>query len=204
MTGEKTAIRRSLREQRERLPRDVVVAAGQRVLALLCGLPAYDRARSVVCYLATENEVPTDQIVADVVATDRLLFLPRMDRRPRLGAWRPGEPLERGPGDVRQPLASAVADPISPAILLLPLVAWDASGMRLGRGGGFYDRLCTGTACADLPRVGLGYEFQRVERLPRDSWDVRMHYVITECRVVRCRVFVQTDGPTRQEGGSEP
>jgi 5-formyltetrahydrofolate cyclo-ligase len=202
MTGEKTAIRRSLRDQRKRLPRDIVAAAEQRVLSLLRGLSAYQRARSVICYLATDNEVPTEHIVEEVVAAGRLLFVPRMEQRPLLARWHPGEPLERGPGGVPQPLASKVAGPLPPAVFLLPLVAWDAGGTRLGRGGGFYDRLCTGDF-ASVPRVGLAYEFQRVERLPRDPWDVCMHYVITECRVVYCAVGMEADGPARQEGGLE-
>jgi len=202
MSGEKIAIRRSLRDQRTRLSGDIVAAAGQGVLAGLRSLAVYHRARSVVCYLATDNEVPTDRIVADVVASDRTLFVPRMDHRPLLAEWCPGDPLERGPGGVSQPLVSAVGEPVRPIILLLPLVAWDASGTRLGRGGGFYDRLCAG-AYADEPRVGLAYEFQRVATLPRDPWDVRLHYVITERRVVRCPACLRADGLMRQEGGLE-
>ena len=99
--------------------------------------------------------------------------------------WDPGTPLRRARGGVQEPLDGVPADLELPAIVLLPVVAWDHTGTRLGRGGGFYDRLLAGLD-PRVVRVGLAYEFQVFPELPRDPWDVSMHYVITERRVVAC------------------
>ena len=72
----------------------------------------------------------------------------------------------------------------------MPLVGFDEAGYRLGMGGGFYD-----ASLAYLRRrktwrkpylVGVGYECQRIARVPRDPWDVPLDAVLTESRVYRC------------------
>jgi 5-formyltetrahydrofolate cyclo-ligase len=86
---------------------------------------------------------------------------------------------------VCEPATGVSTLPGLPAVAFLPVVAWDAPGGRLGRGGGFYDRLFTRLPRA-ITRVGLAYEFQEYPDLPRDPWDVCLDYVITERRLVRC------------------
>ena len=99
--------------------------------------------------------------------------------------WRLGDSLAVGRGGVREPLRGAPEHPETPAVALVPLVAWDRYGGRLGRGGGFYDRLFA-ELTSGITRVGLAYEFQEYAELPRDPWDVSLDYVITERRIVRC------------------
>jgi 5-formyltetrahydrofolate cyclo-ligase len=77
----------------------------------------------------------------------------------------------------------AALDPTAEAVLfLVPGVAFDPRGVRLGRGDGWYDR-----AFARHPggvRLGLAYEFQVLADLPEAPWDVRMHGVVTDARVI--------------------
>jgi 5-formyltetrahydrofolate cyclo-ligase len=73
-------------------------------------------------------------------------------------------------------------------LVLLPLVAWDESGGRLGMGASFYDRLFQGYAEQDRPvRIGVAYELQKVERVPQEPWDVTLHGVLTEHGCFTCR-----------------
>jgi 5,10-methenyltetrahydrofolate synthetase len=67
-------------------------------------------------------------------------------------------------------------------LFVVPGLAFDLQGARLGRGGGWYDR-----ALARYPqgiRVGFAYDFQVVSRLPEDPWDLRMHAVVTDARLI--------------------
>jgi len=74
------------------------------------------------------------------------------------------------------------AHPLAPDLALLPGVAFDLAGGRLGYGGGYYDRfLEKGFTC---PRVGLCFEFQLVESLPLAPWDQRVNYICTEERML--------------------
>jgi 5-formyltetrahydrofolate cyclo-ligase len=104
-----------------------------------------------------------------------------------------------GPGGVAQPAQGMPQAPETPGVILLPVVAWDDNGTRLGRGHGFYDRLLVRLADG-CTRIGLAYEFQKVGVLPRDTWDAPLHYVITERRVVRCGPAPIVSAPL-QKGG---
>jgi 5-formyltetrahydrofolate cyclo-ligase len=185
MSVEKRAIRQRLREQRRTLSPDTVDAVGRAVLAQLREFAPYAAAASVIAYIASENEVPTGGVLDDAVQSGKRLYLPRSGAADGVVHWRPGAPLTTGRVGVYEPAAGAPTHPAVPAVALLPVVGWDARGSRLGRGGGFYDRLFT-LLTGGITRVGLAYEFQECLWLPRDAWDISMEYVITERRIVRC------------------
>jgi len=185
MNVEKQAIRRELRHRRKALPARVVEAAGAAVYGQLRILPAYAEAVSVVAYIAAENEIPTSELIAAVARSGRTLLLPRCDDPPALVRWEPGDPLVAGYTGIPEPLVASPAVLQTPAVALLPVVAWDLRGSRLGRGGGFYDRLLA-RLDGDIVRIGLAYEFQHVPEIPREAWDISLDYVITERRTIRC------------------
>ncbi|GAB4372382.1 MAG: hypothetical protein Kow00114_33780 [Kiloniellaceae bacterium] len=98
-------------------------------------------------------------------------------------AWRPGEPLEPAGFGTRQPPAGAA--PVRPRVLLVPLLAFDAAGYRLGYGGGFYDRsLALLRRAGDILAVGLAYAAQQVPAVPREATDQRLDLVVTERGVI--------------------
>jgi 5-formyltetrahydrofolate cyclo-ligase len=183
MDVEKRAIRQRLREQRRALSADVVAAAGRAVQSQLPALPPYKTAVSVIGYIADENEVPTTAVLEEAARSGRTLYLPH--RSGGVVRWHLDDSLAVGRGGVREPVRGAPEYPETPAVALVPLVAWDRCGGRLGRGGGFYDRLFA-ELTSGITRVGLAFEFQEYAELPRDPWDVSLDYVITERRIVRC------------------
>jgi 5-formyltetrahydrofolate cyclo-ligase len=69
--------------------------------------------------------------------------------------------------------------------MIVPGLAFDAQGNRLGRGGGWYDRLLGATGGAAVP-VALAYEFQIVDEVPVRQWDRAVNYIVTERRVIDC------------------
>jgi 5-formyltetrahydrofolate cyclo-ligase len=196
MNVEKRAIRQRLREQRRALPARAVEAAGRAVQGQVLRFPPYTAAVSLIVYIAHENEVPTAGLLDEAARSGRSLFLPRTTPPIGVVRWRAGEPVGAGRGGVYEPADTMVTLPELPAVALVPVVGWNATGQRLGRGGGFYDRLF-----AQLPtgitRVGLAYEFQEYPELPRDPWDVSLDYVITERRTVQCDAVA----PSLQKGG---
>jgi len=72
-------------------------------------------------------------------------------------------------------------------LILLPLVAWDVKGRRLGMGAGYYDRALEPVRDATKPlRVGIAFETQKAHELPQDPWDIPLHSVITENGLFTC------------------
>ena len=202
MSVEKQAIRRDLRARRRQLPAAFVEAASASVCARLRTFPPFQLAASVVAYVADENEVALGPLLDEIVQSGRQLLMPQNIAGPTLINWRPGSPLAVGRGGVLEPPDGVPAIPPDPVVALLPMVAWDETGTRLGRGGGFYDRLFAGFT-VDILRIGLAYEFQKCTELPRDAWDIPVHCVITERRILRCRHH-HADVLPLQKGGLQP
>lgn len=186
----KQTIRRDLRRRRGALAAASVAATAELVRGLVENAGLLSHADALFAYAATENEVDTRPLIdrADeiglAVALPRIIGSPpaREDRMSFV-RHRRGDALAAGAWGIPTPLGGEELIPCRGSVVLLPLVAFDACGHRLGRGGGWYDRTAKLWPSSTL-RVGLGYEFQLLRELPFDEWDVPLHLVVTERRVV--------------------
>jgi len=117
-------------------------------------------------------------------------------------SWNPGMVLDKNHFGIDEPAAGEHVSLADLDLVLLPLVAWDESGQRLGMGAGYFDRMLAGVKdCMRPLRVGVAYEAQKVSRLPADPWDVRLHRVITENGVFTCAGESGTmPGNTKESG----
>ncbi|MCA3561220.1 MAG: 5-formyltetrahydrofolate cyclo-ligase [Aestuariivirga sp.] len=99
--------------------------------------------------------------------------------------WTPGGPLAPGAWDIPAPLDSAPE--VMPDVLLVPMLAFDRRGFRLGYGGGFYDRTLEKLrALKKVVAVGVAYQAQMVEEAPAGLHDAPLDYVMTEQETFRC------------------
>ncbi len=98
-------------------------------------------------------------------------------------AWAPGDLLRPAAFDTREPGADKAE--LTPGVLLVPLLAFDRAGYRLGYGGGFYDRTLAGLrARGPVLAVGLAYAGQEVAAIPRDANDRRLDWSVTETETI--------------------
>ena len=96
-------------------------------------------------------------------------------------AWRPGDPLEAGAFGTLQPTARRAV--VEPEVLIVPLLAVDEEGWRLGYGGGFYDRTLEALrARKRVIAVGVGFNEQIVPEVPHDPNDQRLDWLLTDKR----------------------
>lgn len=97
-----------------------------------------------------------------------------------------GLPLRRNRFGIPEPLSLLKQQRSSDLdLVLLPLVGFDKRCNRLGMGAGFYDRALAKLHCRGPFCIGVAYDFQRVEELPVDPWDVPLQAVVTERRIYR-------------------
>lgn len=103
----------------------------------------------------------------------------------RFRTWTPESEMRRGVFGVMEPPESAPE--VVPALLFVPLLAWDASGYRLGYGGGYYDRTLAALRAGGgrVTAIGLAYEGQQVRQVPREETDMPLDWLISEQRVHR-------------------
>ncbi|MBI4227173.1 MAG: 5-formyltetrahydrofolate cyclo-ligase [Candidatus Omnitrophica bacterium] len=152
------------------------LAASRRLAARLRRLPAYRAARWVAFYLATDGEVETRAMIRQALADGKRVAAPipvvaaRTIRLAELTGARRG--LTRGPFGIEQPHPGRArrVRPDALDLIVVPGVAFDRLGYRLGRGAGYYDRFLA-TLPPGIPRVGLAFRCQRVARLPRQRHD---------------------------------
>lgn len=133
----------------------------------------------VALYAPVNDEAPALRLADALLTKGKRLCLPRVvDRMGSMEfrAWTPGDPLEDGPFGTRHP--GHGSESCDPDVIVAPLLAFDAMLMRLGQGGGYYDRAFARYDKA--LRIGLAWSVQEMERVPADPWDVPLHAVITE------------------------
>lgn len=141
-------------------------------------------------FLSLPEEIPTEAINTALWHAGRRLAVPawsRQERCYRLADWRLGEPLASGPMQVRQPLDLRWVPLDEVSLFLVPGLAFDPAGGRIGYGGGHYDRLLAGRAAA-ARCVALGYDWQVVPAVPQAPGDVRVAWILTPAGVIETGV----------------
>ena len=95
--------------------------------------------------------------------------------------WQPENPLQKGAYGLLEPEVNAPLLQSSKVdLILVPAVACNLNGYRLGYGGGFYDRMLSQQEWASKPTIGIVFEFAYLQDLPIDSWDKPLDFVCTE------------------------
>lgn len=190
VTQRKAELRHAMIERRKGLPSDArataAAAIAARVAALLEECP---HARVVSAFLPIGEELDPRPAMVKVRQQGRQLCLPVMSGKTQpliFRAWQPGDELVTRQWGIREPAEVAAA--LDPDILLMPLLAFDDRGGRLGYGGGYYDR-----TLKDLRRrrsvlaVGVAYDLQRVDLVPCLDYDERLDRVFTPTVTIDCR-----------------
>jgi len=190
----KALVRQDMLARRQALSPAAAAAAGAAVTERVLALPQWAAARDILLYLSVKNEVDTRALAGQALAEGRGLLLPRCrpDTPGFLDLGRIAALSEARPGryGIPEPPAERCRPPeaFAPDLILVPGLAFDLTGRRLGFGGGYYDRLLALPAMAQACVVGLAYAFQIVTRLPAESWDRPMDAVVTERTTHRFRV----------------
>ncbi|MGA8893457.1 MAG: 5-formyltetrahydrofolate cyclo-ligase [Anaeromyxobacteraceae bacterium] len=193
----KRALRDPMLALRAGLPPAFRAEASREVAARLATLPAWERAGTVALHATLGAEVSTDEIARRAAAAGKRIAWPRLaagGRAMEFAACGLGE-LVPGPSRALEPPASAPVVPVDAVdLVVVPGVAFDARGGRLGRGRGHYD--------ATLPllrpgaaRIGIAFEVQVVPEVPGEAHDVALDAVVTEKRVL---------GPMAARSGGAP
>jgi 5-formyltetrahydrofolate cyclo-ligase len=181
----KPELRTVLRQRRNALSPSQQRAAARSLVASVTRLPAWTDARHIAVYLARDGEIDTGPLKTAARQQGMHVYLPVITDADSLqfARWASGAALTKNRYGIPEPPATPCCAPSDLDIIFMPLVGWDMRGNRLGMGGGFFDRTLSGTGAGLL--VGLAHECQRVEKIPRESWDVSLDYIATDAALYR-------------------
>ena len=153
---------------------------GQEMFRYLEMLPVWHTARTVLCFMSTPTEPDTTPLLQTALKSGRTLCLPRQCPEGRMEAHRVAAlfALRPGPhGILEPPPTLPVVDPAAIDLIVAPCLAATPAGVRLGHGGGFYDRFFARSGAA---RVALCPAAAVFPQLPADEFDLSVDLVITE------------------------
>ena len=172
---EKHEVRKKIKGLRLMLNEEERISAAEAVFARLEKTAAFLVAEKILMYHSLPDELPTHQFLEKWKDRKRF-YLPRVNGVNLEILPYDKSRLELGSFHIEEPVGDNIADPSEIELIVVPAVAFDRRGGRLGRGKGFYDRLLESTRAA---KIGVGYEFQLLDQLPTEPHDVPMDIVIT-------------------------
>ena len=160
------------------------------IAARVAGLPEFGSARIVAVFVGVRSEVATLDLIAHALREGKRVAVPVVGGADlRLVAIEGAGELGPAPFGLLEPVAGVRSDPARQVrpdevdLFLVPGLAFDRRGGRLGHGKGYYDRLLRGARPASR-RVALAFECQVVDAVPMTARDVPMHMLVTEARVL--------------------
>ena len=180
---DKDIIRRRVKARKSLLEETERMSAAERVFSRLESLAAFAMADSILIYNSLPDELHTRTFI-DRWQDLKRFYLPRVNgidldilpyhnARMHIGAFR-----------IEEPTGNDLVDPESMELIIVPAVAYDRQGNRIGRGKGYYDRLLSRTKAL---RIGVAYDFQLVDEIEAEPHDIPVDIVITETGTYICR-----------------
>ena len=187
LTEEKASLRRRIRAERRSLDPREKAEWDEQITKKLFSMPEYSRAKTVFCYISYGGEPDTSGITADVLASGRRLVVPRCIGDGIMEAVLISDigQLTAGYKGILEPRAGLETigfDRLD--IAVVPGLAFDRRGRRLGQGGGFYDRFMAGTSAFTC---GLCFERFIEDKIPCEPHDIPVMRVVTEKGVFGAR-----------------
>jgi len=184
VSEQKTSLRQQFRVLTRSIAPEQAAAASEDLRKHLLGSPYWQQAQRILMFYPLNDEPDIAPLLELALVAGKTIALPRYNSS--LGVYEAAlirnltEDLVPGRFGVREPSPNCPALPLNQLDLtLVPGIAFDASGRRLGRGKGFYDRLLPGTTGMTL---GLAFDWQESDALPTEPHDVELNAVLTPTR----------------------
>ncbi|NLH96911.1 MAG: 5-formyltetrahydrofolate cyclo-ligase [Clostridiaceae bacterium] len=190
----KKELRKYYIERRSRLSGDEVREKSESLFAGICLLDRYRNANVVLAYMSFGNEVSTGPFICRCIRDGKTVALPKVEKEEgkgcRLAIYAIKDPVaDVVPGFKGilepDPSKARLLDPREIDLAVVPGVAFDAAGNRIGYGAGCYDRLLP-LLRPDCLKIGAAFEIQLADGLPADRHDFRLDMVVTEIRAIVC------------------
>lgn len=190
--SEKRSIRQKISDQRKLLTPDEIEDRSRKIEKNLLSLSEYKTAKRIMFYVSKVREVDTHKIIEDFLKSKKHVVVPVTQSQDKtlslceIESFPVG--LHRSTYGVLEPELGDRCHLYTKEIdlIIVPGVAFDRNGHRLGHGGGYYDRFLK-TMNPKIPRIALAFDFQILPKIPREIWDMPVDRIVTESEVITIR-----------------
>ncbi len=186
----KESLRAEIKAKREKLLAEEVKEKSRLIKEKLFSLPEFKSAHTVAFYadLKESKEVETGEMIKESLEMGKRVLIPITDligKKLVFSEIRKLEDLSPGTFDILEPIPELrkILPYEAIRLIVVPGVAFDLHGHRIGYGLGFYDR-CLSKLTRYVTKIGLAFELQIVDKLPREDHDIKLNKVITEERII--------------------
>ena len=180
----KSEIRSKILKKRTVLTGKQQESLSKRILRRLEGLEVFKRAKVILLYFSHHGEVQTNDFIKKWDSRKKFM-LPRLQEGDTFLAlsFSSADELEKNHFGIPEPRATKQKQP-NPDLIIVPGVAFDRRGNRIGMGKGYYDRFLAKKK--GIPRVALAYSEQVLDSIPKEPYDESVDWIITEDEAIRC------------------
>lgn len=188
----KSQLREQMKARRQALPAEEQAALNQRITANILAHPDIASAKIILSYLAFSSEADTRAALLALLEQGKTVIAPPTtafsDQLNCFHFLSVNDPLLSN-NETKAERVPETCDLLrlrEVDVFLVPGLAWDSRGYRVGYGGGYFDRLLA-LASPKAEKIGIGFEFQLVDHIPDNTWDIRVDTITTELRVMLTR-----------------
>ena len=167
-----------------------VQALSQRIMGKLKKLPVYKTSKTIMLYLSFENEVDSTRIIEDCLEDGKRVVMPYCSKSDMSITPTEIKNLDLDLSENSMGYKQPKKDSLKPVdiseidLIVIPGIAFDRKGYRVGFGAGYYDRFL-GKVNFEIPTIGLAYDFQIVDSfIKMEDYDIPVDYVMTENRII--------------------
>lgn len=185
--NQRQILRQTIRSQRQQLTLAEQQRLSQKITLQLSQQAIFQKSQNIASYIAINGEIDSSALLQFAQQQKKACFLPviQTDQTLKFVRYENGDALQPNQFKIPEPQISPekIIAPQTLDLVLMPLLAFDMTGNRLGMGAGYYDRTFAfkKSQTATQPfLLGLAYEFQKGENLLQEAWDVPLDAVITE------------------------
>ncbi len=174
---DKTALRRSIRERKRAMTEEEIVSSSEALGKLFTQSEAYQKAKTIYGYLPYNQEVRTVPMLEQALREGKQVAVPKVyGDEMKFILITDLSLVEKGYAGIPEPIADGPIAEDQTALVLMPGLAFDPQGHRIGYGGGFYDKFLA--AEPDHPTLALCYEFQMLPELKTEAHDIPVDWVL--------------------------
>lgn len=185
----KKTIRKQILESRANLGKNSHNLYSDRIINKLCESSFYKESKIIMTFISFGHEVNTHNFVKNSLNNNKRITVPITF--PESNEIKPSEildfdELEVGFYNILTPKEEfhRFIDPNEVDLIIVPGLAFDRKGYRVGYGGGYYDRFLSKYPKAT--KIGLAFDLQMIDQVPRDEFDIAVDYIITENEIIDC------------------
>lgn len=186
---EKKIIREQILNNKEELDKNCLKSYSDSIINKLYNTDYYKNAKTIMTFISFGAEVDTHEFIKDSISKGKRIVVPitiAASKELRLSEVFNFEELEIGFYNILTPKEEFIryVDSSEVDLIIVPGVAFDRNGYRIGYGGGYYDRFLS--KLDHITKISLAFDMQLIPKVPHENFDIPVNYIITEKELIKC------------------